>query len=199
LTQDLIEKGNPQLRRFQMDLLVLTSLPETSINWRPSWFPQGPSKMWHCYNPPDVVTVSLPYASNGSPNNFAYFTRRMRQKDDPPSLYIKTWDAWNQYCAVTGVPKDFLNKDMIKLMRLGLLRAFDGSLVAPPSLPRYPEPWNTDLDHWVLDPSLYHTFPPPFRNVHTDKVVVMRSNGALEIQPRQEQPTLSQWQHKTGN
>jgi hypothetical protein len=48
LTQTVIDNGNPDLRRLQKDLLVLTSLPErVSLYWRPSWFMQGDyPKMW---------------------------------------------------------------------------------------------------------------------------------------------------------
>jgi hypothetical protein len=53
----------------------------------------------------------------------------MRQDGDQPPFYIKDWNHWARYCAINGIPKDFLNEDMIKFMRLGLPRAFDGSLV----------------------------------------------------------------------
>jgi len=126
LTQAQVET-NSQLRRLQKDLLILTGLNENeTIHWRPSWFEQGEhaQTFWTLYNPPNVVTESLPQFFRGR----RYFTRRMRSEGDPPALFIQSWDAWNRYRALRGIPREFLSEEQITLMRLGLPRNAAGQL-----------------------------------------------------------------------
>ena len=127
LTQDDIE-ADMQLKRRQQDLLVLTSLNDNStLHWRPSWFRQDPfnKACWTLHNPPNVVTEKLPSCV---PQSKDYYTRRIRQHSDPPALYIKTWDHWDRYCGLYGIPLDFLSEGQVNLMRLGLPRTEKGTL-----------------------------------------------------------------------
>jgi hypothetical protein len=124
LTQALVDT-DPQLKRFQQDLLVLTSFNENeTLHWRPSWFKQTPysQHFWTLYNPPNVVTEQLPHTAKGR----AVYTRRIRRSDDVPPALIKTWDDWYHVCELRGVPGDFLSGEQIELMRLGLPRDTEG-------------------------------------------------------------------------
>ncbi|CAN9296261.1 unnamed protein product [Alternaria alternata] len=126
-TQDEVE-ADLLLKRHQQDLLVLTSLNDNStLHWRPSWFKQVPfnDSFWTLHNPPDVVTEKLP---SSVPQSKDYYTRRMRQQGDRPPIYIETWDHWDRYCELYGVPLDFLSEDQVGLMRLGLPRTEKGAL-----------------------------------------------------------------------
>jgi hypothetical protein len=126
LTQDIVN-ARPDLKRFQKDLIVLTSFNENeTLHWRPSWFLQEPyaASLWTLYNPPDVVTELLPHAPLGK----LVYTRRMRVPSDPPPSYIQTWEHWNRVCDLRGVPRDYLRKTHIELMRLGLPRNTQGQL-----------------------------------------------------------------------
>jgi hypothetical protein len=119
--------ANPTLRRFQQDLLILTSFPDNStLDWRPPWFAQIPfaASTWTLHNPPDVVTERLPYMDHGKHT----YTRRMRRADDPPPAFIKTRQHWLRVCKLYGVPKDFLCEKQVRLMRLGLVRDGGGVL-----------------------------------------------------------------------
>lgn len=126
LTQATVDR-DPQLKRLQQDLLILTSFNENdALHWRPSWFHQTPfnQRFWTLHNPPNVVTErlpSLPYARQ-------VFTRRMRCATDPPSFYVRDWEHWSRICDMYGVPHDFLCKEQIELMRLGLPRTKNGEL-----------------------------------------------------------------------
>jgi hypothetical protein len=113
--------ADPQLKRFQQDLLILTSFNESdTLHWRPLWFRQDPfsAEFWSLYNPPNVVTELLPR----QPRTRLVYTRRMRRNGDPPPMYIKTWKHWYNVCDQRGVPHDFLCVDQVELMRLGLPR-----------------------------------------------------------------------------
>ena len=126
-TQDEVE-ADLLLKRHQQDLLVLTSLNDNStLHWRPSWFKQAPfnNSLWTLHTPPNVVTEKLP---NSVPQSKDYYTRRMRQQGDRPPIYIKTWDHWDRYCELYGVPPDFLSEHQVGLMRLGLPRTEKGAL-----------------------------------------------------------------------
>lgn len=126
LTQDMVE-ADPDLKRLQQDLLILTSFNENdTLHWRPSWFKQEPfnKQFWTLYNPPNVVTELL----TQSYLNRAIFTRRLRRDGDPAPVLIKTWEQWEKVCLLRGIPSDFLCKDQIRLMRLGLPRNKDGTL-----------------------------------------------------------------------
>jgi hypothetical protein len=120
LTQALVN-ADPQLKRFQQDLLVLTSFNENeTLHWRPSWFTQTPYNecFWTLYNPPNVVTEQLPHTAKGR----VVYTRRMRRPDDAAPVFIKTWEAWYRVCELRGVPSNFLSEEQVELMRLGLPR-----------------------------------------------------------------------------
>lgn len=124
LTQAAVD-ADPQLQRFQRDLLILTSMNENeTLHWRPSWFNQEPfsKNFWTLHNPPNIVTERISHTYRGR----QCFTRRMRKTDDAPPLYIKTWDHWGRYCDKYGVPHDFLSEEQIELMRLGLPRDAEG-------------------------------------------------------------------------
>ena len=126
LTQAAVD-ADPQLKRFQQDLLMLTSINENEIiHWRPSWFNQEPfsKKFWTLQNPPSVVTERIPHKYKGR----QYYTRRTRQAEDPPPLFIKTWDHWRTYCDMYGLPYEFLSEGQIELMRLGLPRDEQGNI-----------------------------------------------------------------------
>jgi hypothetical protein len=126
-TQNRIE-ADPQLRRLQKDLLVLTSVNDNStLHWRPTWFKQEPhnKKFWTLHNPPNVVTEKLP---STTPQGKEYYTRRMRRVGDQPTFYIKSWDHWDRYCTMYGVPLDFLSEDHINLICMGLPRDEQGAL-----------------------------------------------------------------------
>jgi hypothetical protein len=126
LTQAAVD-AKPALKRFQLDLLVLTAFAENStLHWRPSWFPQDAHALafWTLYNPPNVVTELLPCANFG----MKVYTRRMRRKDDAAPPYIKDWEHWKRVCELRGVPEDFLCEKQVELMRLGLPRDEEGML-----------------------------------------------------------------------
>jgi hypothetical protein len=127
LTQDMVD-ADPELKRFQQDLLILTSFNDNeTLHWRPSWFKQEPysKHFWTLYNPPNVVTEHLP---DNKPRKRLVYTRRMRRAEDDPPSYIKTWDQWYHVCDLRGVPHDFLCKEQVELMRLGLSRDGSGKL-----------------------------------------------------------------------
>ena len=126
LTQDSVNL-HPMLKRFQQDLLVLTSFNDNStLTWRPTWFPYNlrSQRFWTLHNPPNVVTEQLPMSPMESP----VYTRRMRRADDPPPEFIKTWAHWKYYCTLYNIPADFLSEEMVSLMRLGLERTETGDL-----------------------------------------------------------------------
>jgi hypothetical protein len=128
LTQAIVD-SDPELKRFQQDLLILTSFNETStLHWRPSWFDQDPhsKSFWTLYNPPNVVTELLPRAERGR----MVYTRRLRRKEDGDGAprYMKSWEQWNRYCDLRGVPRDFLCGAQIELMRLGSSRDGEGAV-----------------------------------------------------------------------
>jgi hypothetical protein len=132
LTQDIVN-ADPQLKRFQKDLLILTSFNDNStLHWRPSWFQQESfsANFWTLYNPPDVVTELLPHPPMGR----LVYTRRMRHTSDPPASYIRTWQHWSRVCDLRGIPRDFLCEKQIELMRLGLPRDTAGTIVGKCSL-----------------------------------------------------------------
>ncbi|CAO2657304.1 Nn.00g034300.m01.CDS01 [Neocucurbitaria sp. VM-36] len=196
-----------QLKRIQQDLLILTSINENeTIHWRPSWFNQEPfsNKFWTLQNPPNVITERIPHKYRGR----QYYTRRMRQADDPPPLYIKTWHHWRRYCDMYGLPQEFLSEGQIELMRLGLLRNEQGNIcAAPPSHPLYPEPQPPGRGRYILDPSTYIThLPKKFHSVNHNasipsevEVVVVHSDGALKVEPRENFfMHSSQWTHFDG-
>ena len=126
LTQEMVDV-NPQLKRLQQDLLILTSFNENeTLHWRPSWFKQESfsERFWTLQNPPNVITERIPHVKKG----WDYYTRRMRRYEDSPPTYIKNWDHWRQYCDLYGVPYDYLCEEQVKLMRMGLPRDNNGSL-----------------------------------------------------------------------
>jgi hypothetical protein len=126
LTQAMVD-ANAQLKRFQQDLLILTSFCENdTLHWRPSWFPQDPfsATFWTLYNPPNVVTELLPHHELGR----LVYTRRMRRPEDSAPLYIQTWEHWYHVCNLRGIPHDFLCEEQVKLLRLGLPRNAHGML-----------------------------------------------------------------------
>lgn len=117
--------------RLQQDLLLLTSFNDnTSLHWRPAWFPPnpnpGPNGTWTLHNPPNVVTERLP--TNQAQHGTQVYTRRMRREGDPGPIFIKDWAAWERYCEVYGVPKDFLCEGQVGIMREGLGRDEGGSI-----------------------------------------------------------------------
>jgi hypothetical protein len=127
LTQTLVN-ANHQLKRFQQDLLILTSFHDTStLHWRPFWFPQEPNStsFWTLYNPPNVVTELLPHARLGR----LVYTRRMRRPSDAEPVYVKTWAQWERVCDLRGVPRDYLSEEQVGLMRMGLARDAKGEVV----------------------------------------------------------------------
>lgn len=127
LTQPIVD-ADPQLKRFQQDLIILTGFHENdTLHWRPSWFQQEPfsTNFWTLYNPPNVVTELLP----GSKLGRLVYTRRMRHSSDPTPSYIKTWAHWDRVCDLRGIPRDFLCEKQIELMRLGLPRDAGGNIV----------------------------------------------------------------------
>jgi len=126
LTQAIVD-ADPQLKRFQRDLIILTSFNDNStLHWRPSWFAQDPhaKHFWTLHNPPNVVTEMLPHPHLGR----VVYTRRMRREGDRPPAYIKTWEQWERYCDLRGVSRDFLCKAQIELVRLGLGRDGKGEV-----------------------------------------------------------------------
>jgi hypothetical protein len=160
LTQGFVEI-DPQLKRFQQDLLVLTGLNDNStLHWRPTWFTQESlsKNFWTIHNSPNVVTEKL---LSTVPQGREYYTRRMRRDDDaPPPPYIKDWDHWRHYCDMYGIPHDFLCEEQVSFMRMGLPRNENGVLCRKsPTLLRLPDV--TDINKHrqhtpsTLSPSLY--------------------------------------------
>ncbi|KAF2279536.1 uncharacterized protein EI97DRAFT_179060 [Westerdykella ornata] len=179
LTQDLVD-ADPALKRFQQDLLVLTSFKDNeTLHWRPSWFPQGEfaTKWWGLQNPPDVVTEWLPAPLYGP----QVYTRRMRRPGDPEPLYIKTWEQWREYCGVAGVPEDFLNQRMVELLRLGLPRDARGVHCASGNDSWYPEPNPQGSTSYLLDPSTYGLLPKKFWCIDKGHVIAVHPSGALHV------------------
>ncbi|PSN63217.1 hypothetical protein BS50DRAFT_500528 [Corynespora cassiicola Philippines] len=201
LTQEMVN-ADPTLKRFQQDLLVLTSFSDnTTLHWRPAWFTQGPyaSQFWTLHNPPNVITERLPYTNLSR----ATMTRRMRTEADGSPLFIKTWEQWGHYCELYGVPADFLCEEQVQLMRLGLCRDAGGELSVPPTFPLYPEPQPQAMGRYLLDTRTYLThLPRKFHGVDpqaTGEVVVVHSNGALRVEDRW--PYFmhrGQWSHFNG-
>lgn len=119
--------SSPTVKHLQQDLLLLTSFNDNStVHWRPAWFEEErtPGTMWTLHNPSNVVTEPLPNDCKGP----QLYTRRMRRTDDPPPQYVKSWDHWVRYCDIYGVPHDFLCEEQVRLMRMGLPTAADGSV-----------------------------------------------------------------------
>lgn len=120
ITQAIVD-ADPNLKRFQQDLLILTSFNENeTLHCRPSWFIQSlhSASFWTLYNPPNVVTEQLPHNKMGR----IVYTGRMRHPEDPFPSYIKTWDQCHGLCALRGIPQDFLCEEQIRLVRLRLPR-----------------------------------------------------------------------------
>ncbi|KAF2643028.1 hypothetical protein P280DRAFT_394422 [Massarina eburnea CBS 473.64] len=182
--------ADAQLTRLQKDLLILTSLPENStLNWRPKWFAQPTvtfkTGLWTLYNPPDVVTETLPVRAPLAGRQ--EMTRRMRRVGDAAPTWIKTGEAWERYCEMYGVPWDFLCEEQVKLMRLGLCRDEHGNICPPPTWPSYPEPLPAAQGHYILGPATHTGLPRKFHSVvpsdefGAGECIVVRSNGALEV------------------
>jgi hypothetical protein len=53
----------------------------------------------------------------------------MREPGDPEPMYVKTWEQWERVCEMRGVPRDYLNEGMVRLMRLGLRRNGRGDII----------------------------------------------------------------------
>jgi hypothetical protein len=159
LTQPIVD-ADPLLKRFQQDLLILTSFNENeTLHWRPSWFQQGPhaQRFWTLHNPPNVVTSYLPHIPKGQ----RYFTRRARTANDAPPYFIKTWAHWLRYCTLYGIPHDLLCEDHLRLLWLGLLRDERGELCGT-----HPPLHNTTKrDHTANKHST--TIPPPLPRAPT--------------------------------
>ncbi|CAE7206375.1 hypothetical protein P3342_011407 [Pyrenophora teres f. teres] len=206
LTQAVVER-TPQLKRLQRDLLILTSFNDNStLHWRPFWFKQDPfnKKSWTLHNPPAVVTEKVPNTNYAAKE---YYTRRMRRAGDRNPLYIKDWGQWRRYCDMYGVPYDFLCKEQIGLMRLGLSRNVEGEITSPPSYPLYPEPQPLGCGRYILDPETYSThLPRKFHSVNHDaeelanvEAVIVHSDGALKVERRENMFMHdSQWTHYDG-
>ncbi|RMZ72257.1 hypothetical protein GMOD_00007269 [Pyrenophora seminiperda CCB06] len=207
LTQARVDR-DPQLKRLQQDLLILTSFNDNStLHWRPSWFKQDPfnKKFWTLHNPPNVVTLKIP---STRPPTKEYYTRRMRRSGDQEPIYIKDWGQWRRYCDIYGVPYDFLCEEQIAFMHLGTPRNAKGELIPPPSYPLYPEPQPLGCGRYILDPETYKThLPRMFHSVKHDvespelvEAVIVHSNGALKVERREEMfLDESQWTHYDGN
>ncbi|KAF2738409.1 hypothetical protein EJ04DRAFT_549905 [Polyplosphaeria fusca] len=197
LTQDIVEKLRP-LKRLQLDLLILTSFSDNStVHWRPSWFEHGcfAEGFWTLHNPPNVVTEQLP----SKPGEISILTRRMRRLDDPPPIFIKTKTHWEQYCRMYGVPENFLCEEQVQLIRMGLPKNDLGMLRAPQSYPRYPEPQPKDRGRYLLDPAMHNNLPRTFQDIGDDNVIMIHSNGAIEISNwEQFFFHASQWTHMGG-
>jgi hypothetical protein len=135
LTQPMVE-ANPELKRLQQDLLILTSFNDNiSLYWRPSWFNKTSldSDLWTLHNPPHVVTQQLPLRPQGR----QIMTRRLRRFGDTDPAYFKTQMDWDRYCNLYGILHDFLCEDQVRLLRLGLPRTVDkydpmDGLIGPP-------------------------------------------------------------------
>lgn len=204
LTQSIINR-DADMKRFQQDLLVLSSLNDNeTLFWRPPWFKQSPfsDRLWTLHNPPNVVTERVPSVKEGR----QYFTRRIRLEGDAPPAFIKTWKHWKHYCELYGVPEDLFCQDHIVLLRLGLPRTPKASfcrrfsllyyifvallkIIAPPAHPLYPEPPSVGEGTYILDPSCYIThLPKKFHCVDhtassadTVEIVVVDPDGKLSV------------------
>ncbi|KAF2819977.1 hypothetical protein CC86DRAFT_398232 [Ophiobolus disseminans] len=204
LTQAMVD-ADPKLKRFQQDLLVLTSFNDNdTLHWRPGWFKQEHhcKRFWTLQNPPNVVTELLPHPHLDR----LVYTRRMRRDGDRKPGYVKTWEQWERYCELRGVPRDFMCDSQVGLMRLGLVRDGKGVVCALPNFPLYPEPQPRGTGRFLLTPSVYGThLPPKFHDLKLtgsdDEVqaVVVHSDGALKVEPREEFfQHASQWTHYDG-
>ncbi|KAF2709522.1 hypothetical protein K504DRAFT_476808 [Pleomassaria siparia CBS 279.74] len=198
LEQDVID-SDPELKRHQQDLLLLTGFSDnTTLHWRPSWFDNADefaNRLWTLHNPPNVVTEFLPRQPRSRP----VATRRMRRVDDPPALFIKSWEHWYRYCEMYGIPGDFLCAEQVAFMRSGLRTSGDGSVSEVPSFPLYPEPQPLGRGRYPLDPNTYHALPGKYQAVSDDEVIVVHSSGALEVVPSKELYFHeSQWTHFNG-
>ncbi|KAF3004266.1 hypothetical protein E8E13_008200 [Curvularia kusanoi] len=170
---------HPSASRLQQDLLLLTSFNDNStLHWRPSWFPQT-GATWTLHNPPNVVTERLPTTQRG----LQLYTRRMRRPEDPEPLYIKTRAHWERYCALYSVPEEFLCEEQVRAMRVGLERDEEGGVCAPPSYPLYPEP---PLEgRYALSAGVCAThLPRRFKGVGCGdgQVVVVEVGGELSVE-----------------
>ncbi|KAH7079010.1 hypothetical protein BKA63DRAFT_256198 [Paraphoma chrysanthemicola] len=194
LTQALVD-ATPALKRLQQDLLILTSFPDnSSLFWRPPWFPPGPhaGNLWTLHNPPNVVTERI----RNPPNPlWVVYTRRMRREGDPEPVYIKSWTQWRRVCDLYGVPRDFLDEGMVRLVGLGLGVDGEGSgIQAPRNWPLYPEPQIPGLGAYTLDPARCAThLPRKFHNLTTGdhdagfvEQVEVDADGVLHVVQREE-------------
>ncbi|KAH7078313.1 hypothetical protein FB567DRAFT_132270 [Paraphoma chrysanthemicola] len=193
LTQALVE-SNSALKRLQQDLLILTSFPDnSSLLWRPPWFPPGPhtGTFWTLHNPPNVVTERITNPSNPL---WVVYTRRMRRESDPEPAYIKSWTQWARVCEIYGIPGDFLGEGMVALVRLGLRYDAEGGVLAPRNWPLYPEPQIPGQRAYALDPARCAThLPPRFSNLITEdhgagfvEQVEVGADGTLSVLQREE-------------
>lgn len=187
ITQNEIE-AIPSLRRFQLDLLILTSMNENeTLHWRPTWFHQEQfaTRTWVIHNPPNVVTGRLPHQDRGC----TWYIRRARDARDREPYFIKTWEHWNRYCDLYGTPHDFLCADHLTLLYLGHRKDQHGNLCVPPHFPLYPEPQPLGQGSYCLSLNTYEThLPKTFHGVNhaamipaDAEVVVVQSNGALTV------------------
>ncbi|KAF2785833.1 hypothetical protein K505DRAFT_205815, partial [Melanomma pulvis-pyrius CBS 109.77] len=198
LKQELVT-SSPELKRLQQDLLILTGFNDNStLHWRPLWFDQADQYtkcFWTLHNPPNVVTELLPLKAFSRPVT----TRRMRRLDDPPALYIKSWEHWYHYCEMYGIPVDFLCEEQVALMRLGLPEFSNGKLCEPSTYPLYPEPQPLGQGRYYLDREMYRNLPRKFQTLNLDEAVIVQSNGALEVvQSELSYFHASQWTHYSG-
>jgi hypothetical protein len=179
LTQEDVE-ANPQLKLVQHDLLVLTSFPDnTTLHWRPSWFPKPfKGKFWTLQSPPDVVSEFI-----HSSIKLGVMTRRARMDSDPPAHYLSDWDEWANYCYLHDVPADFLCEDHVRVMRLGLEKSMSKS--SPNLLTRT---WTNDKQALFGDRKSIHSIQS-----HTLAVVVgisLTPNTCTTF-PRNSKPSLN--------
>ncbi|PVI06632.1 hypothetical protein DM02DRAFT_724298 [Periconia macrospinosa] len=180
--------AQPIFHRHQKDLIILSTLPDnTSLTWRPSWFPphtpeNPPSKTgtWTLHNPPHVVTEALPSGEADA----VIMTRRMRKEGDRPPVFIKTQAEWERYCQVNRVPTWLFMDKSLLLLNLGLERDENGDVCAPPTWPLYPEPLH--YSSYVLSEKSLKNLPRQFHHLaknygRNGKRVVVYPDGALIV------------------
>ncbi|KAF2817232.1 uncharacterized protein BDZ99DRAFT_363759, partial [Mytilinidion resinicola] len=179
LTQEDVE-ANPQLKLIQHDLLVLISFPDnTTLHWRPSWFPQPfPGKFWTLQSPPDVVSEFI----HGSVK-LGIMTRRPRKESDPHPLHIRNWDQWKNYCLLQDVPGDFLGPQHIELLKLGLEQSLS-PLQNAKIHPLYPEPYARGSGRYLLHPDYLRNLPKKFQVLGKSEVLVVHSSGSLRVESK---------------
>ncbi|KAH6620500.1 hypothetical protein C7974DRAFT_378537 [Boeremia exigua] len=176
----------PGPARLQQDLHLLALFPDnTTLHWRPSWFPPNTSPLgvWTLHNPPNVVTTRLPYLHGRE-----RFTRRPRRPDDPAPLFIKDWKAWETYCGKSGIPVGFLGAAHMELLQVAAEESSRSELrrMHEAEGVLYPEP-PVRGSYMLASAACETLLPRKFRKLVEGERVVVDAGGRLRVVVKEEE------------